>query len=127
MFTKGIISKGNYSPICSTLSYDKAAYLMDTLEIDKLKYIELRRTLLSKGFKLPAYNSLVIHRASICFVNNIHLVKRDYPIGVAQCWLPKKHFCVKHMYKTCVKRLYFWHLLFQNSFFSKICLFSIIF
>ena len=67
---KEIISKGNYSPICSTLPYDKAAYLMDFLEIGKLKYIELRRILLSEGLKLPGYNSLDIHRASICLVND---------------------------------------------------------
>ena len=79
---KEIITKGNYSTICSTLCCDKAAFLMDSLEIGKLKYIKLRRILLTEGFKLPGYNRLAIHRANICLISDIHLVKRDYPIGV---------------------------------------------
>ena len=31
---------------------------MGSLEIGKLKYIELRRNLITEGFKLPGYNRL---------------------------------------------------------------------
>ena len=77
-----IIAKGNYNTICSTLSCDKAAYLMDSLDIGIINYIELRRILLTEGFKLPGYNHLAIYRANICLTAEVHLVKRDYPIGV---------------------------------------------
>ena len=50
-----ILEKGN---LCSKLTVDKAAFILDTLEIGKIKYLELRRTLLSENFTLPGYNKV---------------------------------------------------------------------
>ncbi|KAI6648319.1 hypothetical protein LOD99_12128 [Oopsacas minuta] len=52
---KEILEKGNSSPIYPQLSLDKSAFLFDSLEIGKTKYLELRRTLLSEDLKLPGY------------------------------------------------------------------------
>ncbi|KAI6661263.1 hypothetical protein LOD99_10084 [Oopsacas minuta] len=46
-FCKEIIAKGSFGPVCNELTSDKAAFLMDSLEIGKKKYIDLRRLLLS--------------------------------------------------------------------------------
>ena len=56
--------------------------MIDSLEIGKTKYIELRRILLTEGFKLPGYNRLAIHRSNICLTAEVHLPKRDNPVNV---------------------------------------------
>ena len=79
---KEIINKGNYSHICPQLSLDKSAFLIDSLEIGKSKYLELRRTLLSDNLKLPGYNRVAVHRAQVNLVDGVRLIHREFPIGV---------------------------------------------
>ena len=65
-FCKEIIAKGSFGPVCNELTCDKAAFLMDLLEIGKKKYIDLRRLLLSDAdVQLPGYNRLATHRSQI--------------------------------------------------------------
>ena len=80
--SREIIEKGNYSPLCSQLSIDKAAFLLDSLEIGKRKYIELRRTLLSENLKIPGYNKVAAHRSHINLIGDVRLVTRDFTVGV---------------------------------------------
>ena len=79
---KEIINKGNYSHICSQLSLDKSAFLIDSFEIGKFKYLELRRTLLSDNLKLQGYNRVAVHRVQVNLVDEVCLIHREFPIGV---------------------------------------------
>ena len=80
--SKEIIEKGNFSPLCSQLTADKAAFLLDSLEIGKRKYLELRRTLLSENFTLPGYNKVAAHRSRINLINEVSFITREYTVGV---------------------------------------------
>ena len=79
---KEIINKRNYSHICPQLSLDKSGVLIDSLEIGKSKYLELRRTLLSDNLKLPGYNRVAVHRPQVNLVEGVRLIHRAFPIGV---------------------------------------------
>ena len=79
---KEIINKGNYSHICPQISLDKSAFLIDSLEIGKSKYLELRRTLLPDNLKLPGYNRVAVHRAQVNLVDEVRLIHMEFPIGV---------------------------------------------
>ncbi|KAI6650503.1 hypothetical protein LOD99_7554 [Oopsacas minuta] len=81
-FCKEIIAKGSFGPVCNKLTCDKAAFLMDSLEIGKKKYIDLRRLLLS-DVQLPGYNRLATHRSQICLTNDIFSVDREHRVGIA--------------------------------------------
>ena len=80
--SKEILGKGNFSPLCSQLTIDKAAFLLDSLEIGKIKYLELRRTLLSENFTLPGYNKVAAHRSRINLIDEVRLITRDHTVGV---------------------------------------------
>ena len=73
---KDILSKGTFPPVSPQISCDKAAYLLDSLEIGKSKYIDLRRVLLNDNIKFPGYNRLAAHRAEITLSKQIHLVMK---------------------------------------------------
>ncbi|KAI6661839.1 hypothetical protein LOD99_9791 [Oopsacas minuta] len=64
-FCKEIIAKGSFGQICNKLTCDKAAFLMDSLEIGKKKYIDLRCLLLSDvSFQVGiavSYKKLLTH------------------------------------------------------------------
>ena len=79
-FCKEIITKGSFGPVCNKLTCDKA-FLMDSLEIGKKKYIDLRRLLLS-DVQLPGYNRLATHRSQICLTNEIFSVEREHQVGI---------------------------------------------
>ena len=79
---KEIINKGNYSHMCPQLSLDKSAFLIDSLEIGKTKYLELRRTLVSDDLKLPGYNRVAVHRSQINLVDEVRLIHKQFQIGV---------------------------------------------
>ncbi|KAI6658404.1 hypothetical protein LOD99_15206 [Oopsacas minuta] len=79
---KEILEKGNSSPIYPQLSLDKSAFLFDSLEIGKTKYLELRRTLLSEDLKLPGYNSVTKLRAQINLLDEVRIIHREFPCGV---------------------------------------------
>ncbi|KAI6653932.1 hypothetical protein LOD99_3108 [Oopsacas minuta] len=81
-FCKEIIAKGSFGPVCNKLTCDKAAFLMDSLEIGKKKYIDLRRLLLS-DVQLPGYNRLATYRSQICLTNDIFSVDREHRVGIA--------------------------------------------
>ncbi|KAI6661186.1 Dna-mediated transposase [Oopsacas minuta] len=81
-FCKEIIAKGSFGPVCNKLTCDKAAFLMDSLEIGKKKYIDLRRFLLS-DVQLPGYNRLATYRSQICLTNDIFSVDREHRVGIA--------------------------------------------
>ena len=78
---KEIINTGEFGQHNNKLSLVASAFLMDSLEIGKSKYTDLGCVLLAKLMNLPGYNRVALHRSQICFAENIHLVKRDYPIG----------------------------------------------
>ena len=80
-FCKEIIAKGSFGPVCNKLTFDKAAFLMDSLEIGKKKYIDLRRLLLSDVL-IPGYNRLATHRSQICLTNDIFPVDREHQVGI---------------------------------------------
>ena len=80
-FCKEIIAKGSFGPVCNKLTCDKAAFLMDSLEIGKKKYIDLRRLLLS-DVQLPGYNRLATYRSQICLTNDIFSVDREHQVGI---------------------------------------------
>lgn len=63
-FIKQIIIHGSFGKVCNNLSLDKSAFLLDSLEIWKGKYIDLRRVLLSDG-NLPGYNKVATHLAHL--------------------------------------------------------------
>ena len=75
------INEGNYSQICLQLSLDESAFLIDSLEIGKPKYLELRRTLLSDNLNLPGYNRVAVYRAQVNLVDEVRLI-HEFPIGV---------------------------------------------
>ena len=79
---KEIINTGKFGQLNNKLSLDASAFLMDSLEIGKSKYIDLRRVLLAESINLPGYNRVALHRSQICLADDIHLVERDYPIGI---------------------------------------------
>ncbi|KAI6659636.1 hypothetical protein LOD99_14559 [Oopsacas minuta] len=81
-FCKEIIAKGSFGPVCNKLTCDKAAFLMDSLEIGKKKYIDLRRLLLS-DVQLPGYNRLATYRSQICLTNDTFSVDREHRVGIA--------------------------------------------
>ena len=80
-FCKEIIAKGSFGLVCNNLTCDTAAFLMDSLEIGKKKYINLRSLLLS-DVQLPGYNRIATHRSQICFFNDILPVSRDHQVGI---------------------------------------------
>ena len=80
-FCKEIISTGSFGPVCNKLTCDKAAFLMDYLEIGKKKYIDLIRLLLS-DVQLPGYNRLATHLSLICLTNEIFSVEREHQVGI---------------------------------------------
>ncbi|KAI6646238.1 hypothetical protein LOD99_9380 [Oopsacas minuta] len=55
---------------------------MNSLEIGKKKYIDLRRLLLS-DVQLPGYNRLATYRSQICLTNDIFSVDREHQVGIA--------------------------------------------
>ncbi|KAI6647528.1 hypothetical protein LOD99_8794 [Oopsacas minuta] len=81
-FCKEIIAKGSFGPVCNKLTCDQSAFLMDSLEIGKKKYIDLRCLLLS-DVQLPGYNRLATHRSQICLTNDIFSVDREHRVGIA--------------------------------------------
>ncbi|KAI6660554.1 hypothetical protein LOD99_14138 [Oopsacas minuta] len=81
-FCKEIIAMESFGPVCNKLTSDKAAFLMDSLEIGKKKYIDLRRLLLS-DVQLPGYNRLATHRSQICLTSDIFSVDREHRVGIA--------------------------------------------
>ena len=80
--TKELIQTGKFGQTHNKLSLDSSAFLFDSLEIGKSKYIDLRRILLSESFNLPGYNCVALHRRQISLVDEMHFVERDYPIGI---------------------------------------------
>ncbi|KAI6647700.1 hypothetical protein LOD99_8541 [Oopsacas minuta] len=77
---KEILEKGNSSPIYPQLSLDKSAFLFDSLEIGKTKYLGLRRTLLSEDLKLPGYNSVAKHRGQINLLDEVRIIHREFHV-----------------------------------------------
>ena len=81
-FCKDIIAKGSFGSVCNKMNCDKAAFLMDSLEIGKKKYIDLRRLLLTDGLQLPGYNRLATHRFQICLTSDMFSIDREHPVGI---------------------------------------------
>ena len=79
---KEIIIKGNFSHIFPQFSLDKSAFLIDSLEIGKSKFLKLQPTLLSDNLKLPGYNRVAVHRAQVNLVDEVRLIHREFAIGV---------------------------------------------
>ena len=75
----GVLKETNFK-----LRFNKAAALMDILEIDKRKFTELRVICKPEGFTIPTYNKLAIYRRERALSSHIEIViHRDgYPIGV---------------------------------------------
>ena len=82
---KEIISTGAFAPSNCILVFDKAAALIDILEIGKRKYIQLRLICKPEGFIVPTYRKVSLYRHQLALSNDIEIVKNinNYPIGVA--------------------------------------------
>ena len=80
--TKELIQRGKFGKINNKLSLESSAFLFDSLEIGKSKYIDLRRILLGESKNLPGYNRVALHRRQISLVDEMHFVERDYPIAI---------------------------------------------
>ncbi|KAI6661403.1 hypothetical protein LOD99_13274 [Oopsacas minuta] len=61
---------------------DSSCFLLDSLEIGKSKYIDLRRILTNEDITLPGYNRVAIHRCQICLIDEMEIVEREYPVGI---------------------------------------------
>ena len=80
---KEVINTGKFGKVNNKLSLDTSAYLLDSLEIGKSKYLDLRRVLLTESIILPGYNSVALHRNQISLVDDIHCVEREgYSVGI---------------------------------------------
>ncbi|KAI6656148.1 hypothetical protein LOD99_1481 [Oopsacas minuta] len=75
-----ILEKGNSSPIYPQLSLDKSAFLFESFEIGKTKYLELRRTLPSEDLRLPGYNSVAKHRAQINLLDEVRIIQENFHV-----------------------------------------------
>ena len=62
-FCNKIIETGAFPETNHKLLFDKAAALMDILEIGKLRYTKLRVICKPEGFTIPTYNKLAIYRS----------------------------------------------------------------
>ena len=84
-FCKKIVETGAFPETNHKLQFDKAAALMDILEIGKRKYTELRVICKPEGFTIPTYNKLAIYWRELALSNHFEIVNhRDgYSIGVA--------------------------------------------
>ena len=82
---KEIISTGTFAPSNCILAFDKAAALIDILEIGKRKYTQLRLICKPEGFIVPTYRKVSLYRHQLALSNDIEIVKNinNYPIGVA--------------------------------------------
>ena len=82
---KEIISTGNYAPSSCILNFDKAAALIDILEIGKRKYTELRLLCKPEGFIIPTYKKISSYRNQLVLSTDIEIVKHTngYPVGAA--------------------------------------------
>ena len=82
---KEIISTGTFAPSNCILVFDKAAALIDILEIGKRKYTQLRLICKPEGFIVPTYRKVSLYRHQVALSNDIEIVKNinNYPIGVA--------------------------------------------
>ena len=69
---KEILSEGTFSLISQQISCDKAANLVDSLEIGKSKYIDLKRVLLNENIKFPGYNKLAAHRTELTLSEHMY-------------------------------------------------------
>ncbi|KAI6650229.1 hypothetical protein LOD99_6146 [Oopsacas minuta] len=79
---KEMLEKGHSSPIYPQLSLDKSAFLFDSLEVGKTKYLEFRRTLLSEDLKLPSYIIVAKHQSQINLLDEVRIIHREFPCGV---------------------------------------------
>ena len=79
--TKEIIKTGKFGQTDNNLSLDSTAFLLDSLEIGKSKYIGLRRILVTEFFILPGYNRVALHSRQLSLADEMHVVEKDYPIG----------------------------------------------
>ena len=84
-FFKKIVETGSSPETNHKLQFDKAATLMDILEIGNRRYTELRVICKPEGFTIPTYNKLDIYRREFVLSNHFEIVNHryGYPIGVA--------------------------------------------
>ena len=82
---KEIISTGNYAPSSCILNFDKAAALIDILEIGKRKYTELQLLCKPEGFIIPTYKKISSYSHQLVLSTDIEIVKQTngYPVGAA--------------------------------------------
>ena len=70
-FCKEDISSGTFGNTGQRLSIDKSTFLLDHLNIGKLKYIDLKRLLKEDNVLLPAYKDMALYRTEIILGNEI--------------------------------------------------------
>ena len=95
--------QGNYPHFCPQLTLDKSAFLIDSLEIGKSKYLELRRTLLSDNLKLPGYNRVAVHRAQVNLVDEVRLIHREFSIVVGISYTRQLSHTVNRIVMSLIK------------------------
>ena len=80
---KDIALKGKFSDINKQFPIDKAALILDMMEIGKRKYTDFRRLFLSERFSFPAYKNIASFRSDITLTNEVKVINNHgYSIGV---------------------------------------------
>ena len=80
---KDIALKGKFSDINKQFPIDKAALILDMMEIGKRKYTDFRRLCLSERFSFPAYKNIASFRSDITLTNEVKVINNHgYSIGV---------------------------------------------
>ena len=72
-----ILDTGTFAQPQRQLSIDKSAFLLDSLEIGKRKYKNLRKLCKSEGIIFPSYDKIALFRTEISLSTGIELVQSD--------------------------------------------------
>ena len=72
-----ILDTGTFAQPQKQLSIDKSAFLLDSPEIGKRKYTNLRKLCKSEGIIFPSYDEIALFRTEISHSARIELVQSD--------------------------------------------------
>ena len=95
---KDIALKGKFSDINKQFPIDKAALLLDMMEIGERKYTDFRRLCLSERFSFPAYKNIASFRSDITLTNEVKVMNNHgYLIGVGESYSKLLHKTIERI------------------------------
>ena len=72
-----VLETGTFAQPLKQLPNEKSAFLLDSLEIGKRKYSNIRKLCKTEGIIFPTYNKVASFRSDISLSNRIKLIECD--------------------------------------------------